>query len=169
MIDAEPGALPEADIRPLETDDLAEVSAIEQETYPTPWSTACFRTELTRRYSYLDGLFDRESGRLVGYICYWILYNEMHVLNLAIRPGWRGRGLGRELLVHALEHGRKQEATLVSLEVRVSNAVAVNLYRSLGFRPVGVRPRYYSPEREDALLMQLDMTGAGEAGREKGG
>ncbi len=161
MIDAEPGPGPEStghyEIRPLQEADLPEVAAIERETYPLPWSLPCFRNELSRRYSHLEGLTEKATGRLVGYVCYWVLYNEMHVLNLAVRPGWRGRGLGRMLLAHSLEAARAQGATLVSLEVRASNTVAINLYRSVGFRPVGVRPRYYSPEQEDALLMQLEL------------
>jgi ribosomal-protein-alanine N-acetyltransferase len=146
------------EIRPLGEADLPEVAALEQETYPLPWSRECFRNELTRPYSHLEGLREREGGQLIGYVCYWVLYNEMHILNLAVRPSHRGRGLGRLLIEHALAAGRRAEATLVSLEVRVSNTVAVNLYRSMGFRTVGVRPRYYSPESEDALLMQLDLS-----------
>ena len=162
MIGAEPdqrgAAEAQVEIGPIEEADLDEVVAIEREVYPLPWSRACFRNELNRPYSRLLGLREQGSGRLVGYICYWILYNEMHVLNLAVRPEFRGRGLGRRLLGHAVEVARMGEVSLVSLEVRVSNSVAINLYRSMGFRPVGVRPRYYSPEREDALLMQLDLT-----------
>jgi ribosomal-protein-alanine N-acetyltransferase len=160
MTDAEAGRQVAArvEIRPLGEDDLVEVVALEQEVYPLPWSRACFRNELSRPYSHLHGLRDTGSGLLIGYICFWILYNEMHVLNLAVKPACRGQGLGRLLLDHALDEARRQEVSLVSLEVRVSNDVAINLYRSLGFRRVGVRPNYYSPEREDALLMQLDMT-----------
>ncbi|MFH0810904.1 MAG: ribosomal protein S18-alanine N-acetyltransferase [Pseudomonadota bacterium] len=147
------------EIQPLHESDLNEVLAIERETYPVPWGLACFRNELSRPYSYLVGLFERQTVHLLGYVCFWILYNEMHILNLAVRPGQRGRGFGRRLLAHGLELGRSREATLVTLEVRVSNSVAINLYRSMGFRKVGVRPHYYSPEREDALLMQLDLGG----------
>lgn len=143
-------------VQPLGEADLAEVAALEQETYPLPWSRQSFRNELSRPYSRLEGLRD-PAGRLIGYICYWILYNEMHILNIAVRRSCRGRGYGRLLLEHALSSARVAEVTLVSLEVRVSNTVAINLYRSVGFRPVGVRPRYYSPESEDALLMQLEM------------
>jgi ribosomal-protein-alanine N-acetyltransferase len=160
VTDAEMGRqrVARVEIRPLGEDDLVEVVALEQEVYPLPWSRACFRNELSRPYSHLHGLCEAGSGLLVGYICFWILYNEMHVLNLAVKPSWRGRGLGKLLLNHALDEARGQEVSLVSLEVRVSNEVAINLYHSVGFRRVGVRPNYYSPEREDALLMQLDMS-----------
>jgi len=159
MLDRAPGhPAVEADIRPLGEADLPEVAALEQETYPLPWSRECFRNELSRPYSHLVGLRERDSNNLLGYICYWILYNEMHVLNIAVRPGYRGQGLGRLLLDRALQAARRADVTLASLEVRVSNTVAISLYRSVGFRPVGVRPRYYSPESEDALLMQLDMS-----------
>ena len=161
MTYAEPGRgrplAVEVEIRPIEEADLAEVAAIEREIYPQPWSLNCFRNELKRPYSHLLGLVERGSGRLVGYICFWILYNEMHILNLAVHSGFRGAGLGRLLLGHALEAARAQEVSLVTLEVRASNPVAINLYLSLGFRTVGVRPAYYSPEHEDALLMQLAL------------
>ncbi len=161
MMDAEPGSeretSPQVEILPIGEADLAEVLSIEREIYPLPWSLGCFRNELSRPYSHISGLREKDTGRLIGYICFWILYNEMHLLNLAVRPDSRGRGLGRKLLGHALEMARMQDVTLVTLEVRMSNTVAINLYRSLGFRPAGVRPRYYSPEREDALLMQLDL------------
>ena len=160
MINREPGrnTAAEVEIRPLGEADLPEVAALEQEIYPLPWSRECFRHELARPYSFLVGLRDRHTQRLVGYICYWILYNEMHILNIAVRPEHRGRGLGRLVLGYALDQGRLAEVTLATLEVRASNTVAINLYRSVGFRPVGVRPRYYSPEQEDALLMQLDLS-----------
>jgi len=152
-------ARPDVQVVPLEETDLDQVLAVEKLSYAAPWSLNCFRGELSRPYSHLLGAVREAEGRreVLGYSCFWILYNEMHLLNLSVHPRERGKGLGRLLLARTIEVGRLQEVTLVTLEVRVTNEVAINLYRSFGFRPVGIRPRYYSPEREDALLMQLTL------------
>jgi len=87
-----------------------------------------------------------------GYVIYWILADEMHLLNLAVHPDQRRRGIARSLLTGALDKARTQGAAVVWLEVRPSNAAALSLYHSFGFKEIGIRPGYYTDNGEDALI-----------------
>lgn len=93
---------------------------------------------------------------MVGYCGFWIAAQEAHISTIAVDPKYRERGIGQLLLITAIEKALKLDATLMSLEVRVTNLVAQNLYRKYGFKVVGRRPRYYSDNREDALIMTVD-------------
>lgn len=92
-------------------------------------------------------------GHIVGYAGMWIMVNEAHITTIAVRAGWRGRGLGELLLASLMEIASDVGAERVTLEVRVSNETAQNLYRKYEFRHVGTRPRYYSDNNEDAYIM----------------
>jgi ribosomal-protein-alanine N-acetyltransferase len=94
---------------------------------------------------------------MVGYIIVWVVHDELHVLNVATAAEARRRGVGRALMEEAHALGRSRACRLATLEVRRSNAAAIALYGALGYRQVGVRPRYYAEENEDALLMSLDL------------
>lgn len=99
---------------------------------------------------------------VLGFVGIWLLADEAHIVTIAVREGSRGRGIGELLLIAALELARRHGQPLVTLECRVSNAVAISLYRKYGFRQVGIRPRYYSDNREDACIMTLaDVTSPG--------
>ena len=91
--------------------------------------------------------------RVLGYIVFWLVHDEVHVLNVATALEARRRGVGRALMTEAEESGRQRGARLSTLEVRRSNLPALALYRDLGYRQVGVRPNYYAEEREDAIVM----------------
>jgi ribosomal-protein-alanine N-acetyltransferase len=96
---------------------------------------------------------------LVGYGGFWFLIDEAHITTLGLRPEWRGRGLGELLLASLIERALERGALTVSLEVRVSNAIAQNLYIKYGFKHVGRRKAYYSDNREDADIMTIqDVT-----------
>jgi len=88
-----------------------------------------------------------------AYLIYWVVAEEMHILNLAVHPQRRRRGLARRLLIQAMTHARTLGAQVAWLEVRPSNQPALNLYYSLGFQEMGRRPRYYEDTQEDALLL----------------
>lgn len=101
------------------------------------------------------------EGSIIGYGGMWTIMDEAHVTNVAVRSAYRGRGFGelllRELQQKALTYG----STAMTLEVRVSNEIAQNLYRKLGFKPSGLRPKYYTDNQEDALIMWADLSGEG--------
>jgi ribosomal-protein-alanine N-acetyltransferase len=94
------------------------------------------------------------SPSVVGYICVWLVTDELHINNLAVHPRWRKRGIARELLWAALQHGRRGGARAAFLEVRASNVAAQGLYRKFHFESVGVRRRYYTHPIEDAVVMR---------------
>ncbi len=170
-------------LRPMKVRDIPTVSAIEQSVFALPWSTTAFRYELrsnpaseylvlrylpwvksTKRLSWRSARWlparrlsreSRDDAALLGYGGFWVVLDEAHICTLALRPEWRGRGLGELLLVSLLERAIRRQSRLVTLEVRVSNIVAQNLYYKYGFELVGRRRRYYSDNREDALVLTL--------------
>lgn len=149
------------DIGPACADDLDGIARIEQESFSAPWTRAMFEAELTgnpfgRILVARLAQSAREAGRPVGYLCYWIVFDEVRLMTLAVSPEFRGRGLGRRLVQQALEAGRQAGATRALLEVRVSNTGAQALYHRLGFRQIAVRPGYYVNPEEDALILARD-------------
>jgi [ribosomal protein S18]-alanine N-acetyltransferase len=150
---------PAADIRiePMRGEDLPQVMAIEVVSFSVPWTEEMFGNELDAE-TLSNALVARAPGeggtsRVVGYICVWLISDELHINNLAVHPRWRKRGVARELLRAALQHGRRGGARAAFLEVRASNLPAQHLYREFHFEPVGVRPRYYTHPIEDAVVM----------------
>lgn len=135
--------------------DVTEVAEIERRSYSLPWSTFTFRALLRRPNAVL--LVAEEGRGLAGYAALWLAAEEAELGNLAVRPGRRGRGIGRLLLDHILRAAAARGARQIFLEVRESNAVARRLYEAAGFRIVGTRQDYYASPREDALVMRLDL------------
>ncbi len=140
------------DIRPMTRADLPAVLELERGGFSHPWTEAMFVAELDNPQARVDLL--HLDGWLAAYLCSWFLCGELHVLNVATAPAFRRRGLARRLLAEAMDRCRPLGLERVLLEVRVSNAAAIALYESHGFRRDGVRKRYY-PDGEDALLMTL--------------
>jgi [ribosomal protein S18]-alanine N-acetyltransferase len=147
-------------ITPMRRDDLPDVMAIEIASFALPWTEEMFLNELSR--GTLSELFvARLPGAgapppLGGYICLWLVSDELHINNLAVHPRWRRHGIAAALLEAALAHGRADGARAAFLEVRASNAAAQGLYRRFHFAPVGVRTRYYTHPVEDALIMRRE-------------
>jgi [ribosomal protein S18]-alanine N-acetyltransferase len=143
--------------------DIPEVVAIEQCSNPEPWTQESFLEELLRPHSSL--LVARVSagfGEMVaGYICFWLVADEVQILNIAVHQAYRRQGIGRALLVHCLNFGFEKRTCKAVLEVRSSNLTAQRLYRSLGFQVVGQRCDYYGGAGEHAVLMELSMTERG--------
>lgn len=148
-------------IRKAGLKDIRAVFAIEQESFPTPWSRWCFLAELTQPVSrfLVIGPAPPERWQLWGYIIFWVVAEEMHLLNLAVHPTQRQRGLARALLTEALSLSRLQGAQVAWLEVRPSNTAARALYEAFGFKEVGRRPRYYEDTKEDAILLAMEWPG----------
>jgi len=151
----ETGAPDPLDIRPMIADDLAGVMEIERAVYSAPWSRAVFLQDLTNNgmSRYLIGEL---RGQLIGYAGIWIFEQVGHVTTVAVDPRARRHGYGSQLLEAILVEGRKAGVIRFTLEVRVSNTAAQAMYRQYGFYGVGVRPRYYQDDKEDALIMWTD-------------
>jgi len=139
-------------IEQMRLDDLPEVLEIEKASFRTPWPPHAYRTELetNRLATYLVA---RIEGRVVAFGGMWIMVDEAHITTFAVDPGWRRQGIGERLLIAMLDIAIARGAREATLEVRLSNMAARRLYEKYGLRPVGVRPRYYSDDQEDALIM----------------
>ncbi|TAJ07002.1 MAG: ribosomal-protein-alanine N-acetyltransferase [Nitrospirae bacterium] len=147
---------------PAQRGDLDRLVAIEQASFTAPWTRKMLEAELQNPFSQLLTARRRSDGRtgeIVGYLCFWIVFEELRLMNLAVEAGSRRRGIARALVLHALSLARDRGATRAVLEVRVSNHAARRLYEGLGFRQVAVRSRYYADPIEDAVLMQRESVG----------
>jgi ribosomal-protein-alanine N-acetyltransferase len=139
----------------MTTADIPAVHEIERASFPIPWPPYAFRQELesNRMARYLVA---RAGEEVVAYAGMWLMVDEAHVTTFAVLPAWRRQGVGGRLLSELLELADDLGASVVTLEVRLSNDAARKLYQRFGFRPVGVRPRYYSDNGEDALIMTTE-------------
>jgi ribosomal-protein-alanine N-acetyltransferase len=164
-------------VEPMRMRDISEVMEIEHVSFLSPWSARAYRYELLEndlshyfvvRQRHMEepqlsllawigrtlGVGIRPS--VLGYGGFWLMVGEAHVSTIAVQPNWRRRGLGELLLVAMLDRATEIEADIATLEVRVSNIVAQNLYHKYGFRQVGLRRRYYRDSNEDALIMSTE-------------
>ena len=173
-------SVPPYRVEPMQWGDVPQVMAIERRSFTLPWSEYTYRHELldNRNAHYfvarrLDGhvpsrpaswrerflkrgLFKREEkAPIVGYGGFWIVIDEAHISTIASDAQWRGQGIGELMLLAMIERSIELGAHEVTLEVRVSNTVAQNLYRKYGFEDVGRRPGYYRDNNEDANLMTV--------------
>lgn len=150
-------SLVELEIVELSEDALQEVNAIERVSQDRPWSQSSFRRELHVSFSKILGARSLEDQRLFGYLVFWHVSDEIHVLNIAVHPDARRRGIGRQLVEASVSIGRNLQATVMYLEVRASNHAAILLYKSLGFTVVQTRENYYPDNLEDALVMECPL------------
>jgi ribosomal-protein-alanine N-acetyltransferase len=137
-------------IRTLGYSDLPQVVAIERRAFTSPWSLAMFVLELSKPSGICLGAVG-EDARLLGYLICARYDTVWHLMNIAVDPRQRRRGVGRSLLTAMIERAGPDEE--YTLEVRTSNASAITLYESFGFRSAGTRPRYYRDNNEDAVVM----------------
>jgi ribosomal-protein-alanine N-acetyltransferase len=146
---------PEVFLVPMRRRHLRSVLRIEAEVYPRPWSLSLFLSELalrsTRAYTVA-----RVDGQVVGYSGLMLTGPDAHVTTIAVDPEWHRRGIGSRLLLNMARQAVARGASHLTLEVRVSNKPAQELYRAFGFRPAGVRKNYYMETNEDALVMWAD-------------
>jgi len=145
--------------RRMREEDLPHVAAIERDGFRHPWSDDLLRRELGHAWSVTLVATEARGRReeIVGFVVFWLVHDEVHVLNIAVALGARRRGVGRALMEEAAAEGRRRGARIATLEVRRSNAAAIELYRVLGYRQIGVRPNYYTDEGEDAIVMVADL------------
>lgn len=138
-------------LREMRIDDMGPVLTIERESHTAPWTLRMLRDELTRENGIR--LVADHDGTVLGYILVGLQVDVWHVLNVTVHPLHRGRGIGAALVAGAMEVGEAIPNIGYTLEVRVSNDRAIGLYERLGFVAHGRRPRYYSDNGEDALIM----------------
>lgn len=148
-------------IAPMRRRDVDEVVRIEQSVYPTPWSLGLFMGELSQRGDRCY-LVARVNDVLVGYAGAIVLSDDGHITTVAVHPDWQRRRLATRLLLGVCRGLLDLGVEAMTLEVRTSNAGAQALYRSFGFAPAGVRPRYYPDNDEDALIMWAHEVGEPE-------
>jgi ribosomal-protein-alanine N-acetyltransferase len=138
--------------------DLDPVLEIERASFSSPWSRKMFESDLLGN-PFAFSFVVRHAGSIVGYVCFWIVFDELHLLNLAVAPNLRRSGIGEEMVRWALAFGWARGARRATLEVRVSNHPARRLYEKLGFKVFSVRKNYYSDPLEDALLLRFNQGG----------
>ena len=144
------------EFRKLKLRDLNTIEEIERTSYPTPWSRSMFAGELAKPSSICLGAFESEREELVGYLIISRYVDAWHVMNIAVAPEYRRRGIARSLMERLFDVTARDARRGYTLEVRVSNEAAIRLYEELGFKARGIRRGYYTDNREDALIMWKD-------------
>jgi ribosomal-protein-alanine N-acetyltransferase len=145
-------------IRDATRRDLPGIIEIERLAFDSPWSLDSFVRELSLPFSRLIVASSSAIGdeRLVGFLCRWLVADECHILNLAVHPRMRRKGIADQLIRNALAEAKTRKAQVVSLEVRRSNLAARGLYRKFDFEERRLRRNYYGPG-EDAIVMELKL------------
>ena len=145
--------------------DLPQVLAIEELSFTNPWTRGMFMVEMTLPQSRTiviktgdSGKKDRDDGDVAGYACWWNVSGEVHILDIAVHPTLRRRGLAGRLMEAILRDARESGSERAFLEVRASNLPAREFYRKLGFTETATRKKYYDKPSEDAICMTLEIT-----------
>lgn len=144
-------------IEPLDGDeDLDGVLAVEEESFTNPWTKEMYAWELQNRSVCHIFVVRTPEHRVAGFCAFWLVVDEIHINNLAIRPALRGQGIGTQLIRRVFDEAKRLGARRATLEVRRSNEAARRLYERVGFRVTGTRPNYYTNPVEDALILWRD-------------
>jgi len=146
----------EISYREMGIEDIPSVVEIEKESFATPWTAEVFEHEMTGNdYAhYVVAVYEEE---VIGHCGMWIVLDECHITNVAVRKHLRGNGIGEALMKEAIALCIKKKVRLMTLEVRMTNTTAQNLYRKLGFQDGGIRKNYYTDDHEDALVMWVEF------------
>jgi len=143
--------------RKMVIDDVPAVYAIELATFPTPWTLDSFYYEVNEnQYAHYVLAIDEED-HIIGFCGMWMVVDAAQITNVAVIESARGRGIGEGLMREAMRIAQQNEMEIMSLEVRVTNTVAQNLYRKLDFQDGGLRKGYYTDNGEDALVMWVNL------------
>ena len=142
------------EIQPLTPDDLTEALELDQACFGGLWNLEAYQRELESPNTEIIGLFSSfSSSRLLGMGCFWSILEEAHITIVAVHPHYQRQGLGQALLYALILRAYDRGLERATLEVRVSNSVAISLYQKFGFKTAGIRKRYYSDTGEDALIL----------------
>jgi len=151
------------EIVPMSRADLDEVLAIENEAFAAAHSRRIFVEELEREWASIDLLRTRSAqgaSEIVAYCNYWLVRDEVHLLNIATRADARRKGYAAHLLEHLVDFATRRQCRYITLEVRRSNHAAIALYKRFSFDAVGIRPKYYVEDNEDAVVMLCELPGS---------
>jgi len=144
-------------IEPLTGDaDLDGVLRVEAESFTNPWTREMYTWELQNRSVCHIYVVRTADWPVAAFCAFWLVFDEIHINNVAVLPQFRAQGIGMALLQHVLIEARRLGATRATLEVRASNAAALRLYERLGFYVAATRKHYYSNPVEDALILWRD-------------
>ncbi len=142
----------------MREEDLSEVLSIENSSFPNPWRDLTFLGEIRNQsISFPLVVVHSLHKRVIGYIIFWKIFEDVQINNIAVHPDYRRLGIGRAVLEGIIEQMRKEGAKNMTLEVRPSNVAALTLYKKLGFRPLSIRKGYYTNPDEDALVLGLRL------------
>ena len=131
---------------------------IERLSFPNPWQESTFRGEIQHRpISFPLAVVHETLGRVIGYIIFWMIGEDVQVNNIAVHPDFRRMGIGERILRQVIAEVKFRGARLMTLEVRPSNTPALSLYKKLGFKMMGTRKGYYSFPPEDAIVLGLPL------------
>jgi ribosomal-protein-alanine N-acetyltransferase len=158
-------------LRPMQEEDVPQVTEIDREAFPTMWPPANYQREMKNGLAHYIVAVDDEEEKtrkhIIGFAGLWMLAGEAHITNIAVRQKHRRRGTGEALLIGIIELATELEAHLITLEVRASNGDAQKLYAKYGFVKVGRRRGYYTDNGEDAVLMTIEDVKSAEARLER--
>jgi len=143
--------------RKMTADDIDGVLKIEEEAFSLPWTRDAFLQEMTTNLHAYYVVAENEDKQIVGFCGMWLVMDESHITNVAVTERVKGKGIGEGLMREAIRVAKEHEVVLMTLEVRVSNTIAQNLYRKLEFKNGGIRKGYYSDNLEDALVMWVEF------------
>ncbi|MEG0919219.1 MAG: ribosomal protein S18-alanine N-acetyltransferase [Anaerovoracaceae bacterium] len=142
-------------LRSATEEDTAALGQLDQICFTDPWSQEAFEGEILGN-NLAEYIVAEKNGEIAAYMGMWFIVDEGHITNVAVAPKFRGLGLGRKIVQAMIEYGKAQGLVRFTLEVRASNEIAQNLYKSFGFKAEGIRPEYYGDNKEDAIIMWLN-------------
>lgn len=144
-------------IRKMELKDLDQVYHVDLASFSAPWKRKTYELELTENSFAHYFVVETEDAEIVGYVGLWLIMEDAQITNIAVHPKYRGYKIGEKLFGFAMQYAQIEGAQTLSLEVRVSNIVAQNLYTKFGMKKGGIRKAYYPDNGEDAIVMWVNL------------
>lgn len=141
----------------MTVEDIDAVLKIEQEAFSLPWTYDAFVQEMTTNLHAYYVVAETNDKQIVGFCGMWLVIDESHITNVAVTEKVKGQGIGEGLMREAIRVSKEHEVVVMTLEVRVNNTIAQNLYRKLDFQNGGIRRGYYTDTNEDALVMWVEF------------
>jgi ribosomal-protein-alanine N-acetyltransferase len=153
--------------RPAAEDDIAEILRIERAVHAAPWTEDNLKAEFAKPYAKLVVTTDDETDeKVAAYIAYWLMFDECHILNVAVDPGFRRLGLAKQLVMTVVRDAMRKNIRKILLDVRKGNAPAIALYQALGFVITHVRKDFYSDGEDAYQMARYIQEGEGEIGED---